>query len=69
MTILIKVRSTKSLGDYRLAIEFSDEPIGERDFSFVVKGKPGPMIEPLKDPDYFAGVFDEMGRIIAARPC
>jgi hypothetical protein len=38
----------KPLGGYRLAIEFSDDTIGERDFSSIV-GEPGPLLEPLKD--------------------
>jgi hypothetical protein len=59
-TMLIKVRIAKPLGGYRLAIEFSDDTIGERDFSFIV-GEPGPLLEPLKDPAYFRRVFVEDG--------
>ena len=58
--MLIKVRKAKPLGGYRLAIEFSDDTIGERDFSFIA-GENGPMLEPLKDPDYFRRVFVEGG--------
>jgi hypothetical protein len=31
--MLIKVRTAKPLGDYRLMVEFSDDTVGERDFS------------------------------------
>ena len=58
--MLIKVRKAKVLGDYRLAIEFSDDTIGERDFSFI-KNENGSMLEPLKEPAYFKRVFVEDG--------
>jgi hypothetical protein len=60
MTMLIKVRKAKILGDYRIAVEFSDDTIGERDFSFI-KTESGPMLEPLKEPAYFQRVFVEEG--------
>jgi hypothetical protein len=58
--MLIKIRSAKSVGDFRLMIEFSDDTIGERDFSFINR-ESGPMLEPLKDPTYFRRVFVEDG--------
>jgi hypothetical protein len=58
--MLIKVRKAKSLGGHRLAIEFSDDTTGERDFSFI-NGETGPMLQPLKDPTYFRRVFVEDG--------
>jgi hypothetical protein len=58
--MLIKVRKAKALGDYRLMIEFSDDTIGERDFSFINR-EAGPMLTPLKDPAYFRRVFVEDG--------
>ena len=58
--MLIKVRTAKPLGGYRLAIEFSDDTIGERDFSFIT-GESGPMLDPLKDPAYFRRVIVEDG--------
>jgi hypothetical protein len=58
--MMIKVRKAKVLGDYRLAIEFSDDTIGERDFSFI-KNENGPMLEPLKELAYFKRVFVEGG--------
>jgi hypothetical protein len=58
--MLIKVRKAKIVGDFRLAVEFSDDTIGERDFSFI-KSESGPMLEPLKEPKYFQRVFVEDG--------
>jgi len=58
--MLIKVRKARVLGDHRLAVEFSDDTIGERDFSFI-KSESGPMLEPLKEPAYFKRVFVEDG--------
>jgi uncharacterized protein DUF2442 len=59
MTI-IKVRTVRALSAYRLMVEFSDDTIGEREFSFITR-ESGPMIEPLKDPEYFRRVFVENG--------
>ncbi len=60
--MMIKVRTVKPLGAYRLRIEFSDDTIGERDFAFIAR-ESGPMLEPLKDPAYFARVFVEDGAL------
>jgi hypothetical protein len=59
MKTMIKVRTVKSIGDYRLTIEFSDETRGEHDFSFICK-ESGPMLEPLKDPAFFKRALLEM---------
>jgi hypothetical protein len=60
--MLIKVRTVKWLRDHRLRVEFSDDTIGERDFAFITQ-EAGPMLEPLKDPAYFARVFIEDGAL------
>jgi hypothetical protein len=57
---LIKVVKVEPLGGHRLRIRFSDGRIGERDFADVVSAG-GPMLEPLRDPAYFARVFIEFG--------
>ena len=44
----------------RLWLRFSDGSEGVRDLSDVIASG-GPMVEPLKAPDYFARVFVEMG--------
>jgi hypothetical protein len=55
------VRIAKPLGDYRLVIEFSDDTMGERDFSLT--SETGPMLQPLKEPTYFRRLFVENGAI------
>ena len=60
--MLIKVRTAKPLGGFKLEIEFSDGTTGVRDFQFI-SDKTGPMAEPLKDPAYFARVFIEDGAL------
>jgi hypothetical protein len=52
---MIKVTKIKHLGGYRLHATFSDGTAGERDFSALVT-ETGPMVEPLRDPAYFARV-------------
>jgi hypothetical protein len=60
MMTLIKVRAVKPLGGYRLWFEFSDGSQGERDFAnFLCKDRP--VLEPLRDADYFARVFLQRG--------
>ena len=57
---MIKVARIKSLGGFRVRATFSDGTAGEYDFSVVVGGS-GPMVEPLRDPVFFARVFIEDG--------
>lgn len=57
---LTKVTKAEPLGGYRLRFRFSDGSVGERDFANVVAGG-GTMLEPLRDPAYFARVFIEFG--------
>ena len=47
-------------GKYRLLVRFSNDAEGERDFSDVI-AEGGKMIEPLRDPEYFARAFVENG--------
>ena len=57
---MIKVAKLKYLGEYRLRATFSDGMAGEYDFAAIV-AESGPMVEPLRDPAYFARVFLEDG--------
>jgi Protein of unknown function (DUF2442) len=57
---MIKVAKIKYLGGHRLRATFSDGMAGEYDFSAIV-GESGPMLEPLRDPAFFARVFLEDG--------
>ena len=59
---MIDAIGVRSLGGYKLEIEFSDGTIGVRDFA-EVREKTGPMSEPLKDTAYFQRVFIEDGAL------
>jgi hypothetical protein len=59
---MIDVVRVKSLGGFRLRVEFSDGTAGERDFSAMV-ARSGEMLKPLKDPAFFARVFVELGAV------
>jgi hypothetical protein len=58
---MIKVTQLKPLRGYRLHATFSDGTAGEHDFSTPV-AESGPMVEPLRDPAYFASHFWKMAR-------
>jgi hypothetical protein len=60
--MMIDVIGVRRLGGFKLELEFSDDSIGVRDFESIVQ-KSGTMIEPLKDPSYFARVFIEDGAL------
>jgi hypothetical protein len=55
-----KITKIKWLGGHRLHATFGDGAMGEHDFSALL-AESGPMIEPLRDPVYFARVFLEDG--------
>jgi Protein of unknown function (DUF2442) len=57
---MMKVTKIKPLDGYRLRATFSDGMSGEYDFSAIVS-EGGPMVEPLRDPAYFARVLLEDG--------
>ncbi len=57
---LIDVVRVETRGRYRLALAFSDGTEGERDFSDMI-AEGGEMVEPLRDPAYFARVFLDDG--------
>lgn len=57
---MIKVRQIEWLADKRLRFRFSDDSAGEYDFARLI-AEGGPMIEPLRDADYFQRVFLEFG--------
>jgi hypothetical protein len=59
---MIDVVGVRPLGGYELQLEFSDGAVGIYDFASVVN-KSGPMVDPLKDPSYFARVFIEDGAL------
>jgi hypothetical protein len=57
---MIRVSKIRCLGSHRLHATFSDGTAGEHDFCALV-AETGPMVEPLRDPAYFARVFLEDG--------
>jgi Protein of unknown function (DUF2442) len=57
---MVDVLRVRPLGGHRLWVRFSDGSEGVRDFADLA-ARPGPMLEPLKSPDYFARVFVESG--------
>ena len=59
---MIDVVSVKPLGGYRLRVGFSDGSAGVHDFS-ATAARSGEMVQPLKDPAFFARVFVELGAL------
>ena len=57
---MVDVLRLRPLEGHRLWLRFSDGSEGVRDLSGVI-AEGGPMVEPLKSPDYFARAFVEMG--------
>ena len=60
MIKIVHVTKVEKLGGFRLRLTFSDGTVGERDFSDLV-AETGEMVEPLRDPAFFARVFIECG--------
>jgi len=58
--MLTKVMSLGVVGPFALDIRFSDRSGGVHDCAGLV-AEAGPMIAPLRQPDYFARVFLEFG--------
>ena len=59
---MVDVLRVKALDGHRLWLRFTDGSEGVRDLSALI-AKGGPMVEPLKDPAFFARVFVEMGAL------
>jgi Protein of unknown function (DUF2442) len=59
---MIDVVSVAPAGGYALRIGFSDGSAGIHDFSSTV-ARTGEMVQPLKDPAFFARVFVELGAL------
>jgi uncharacterized protein DUF2442 len=60
MIEIIKILKIKRLGRFRLYLHFSDGTEGEWDFARMI-AEGGTMVEPLKNPKYFARVFLQLG--------
>jgi len=57
---MVDVLRLRALDGHRLWVRFTDGSEGVHDLSNAIDSG-GPMIEPLKAPEYFARVFVEMG--------
>jgi len=57
---MVDVLRLRPVEGYRLWVRFTDGSEGVHDLSHLL-AQGGPMIEPLKAPDYFSRVFVEMG--------
>jgi hypothetical protein len=55
-----KVVEISAIHPFRLKVRFSDGASDVHDYAALVN-ETGPMIEPLRDPDYFARVFLDYG--------
>lgn len=60
--MLNKVIKVETLGGFRLRIRFADGSTGEHDFAPLMK-EPGPMLDPLRNPGYFAQVHLDHGAL------
>jgi hypothetical protein len=59
---MIDVISVKPMGGFRLLVVFSDGSAGVHDFSATI-ARDGEMVQPLKDPAFFARVVVELGAL------
>jgi len=57
---LVDALRLRALDGHRLWLRFTDGNEGVRDLTDILS-EGGPMVEPLKSPDYFARAFVEMG--------
>ena len=57
---MTKVLAVEPIGAHNLRLQFSDGRLVELDLAELLS-KDGPMLEPLRDPGYFARVFLEHG--------
>jgi len=58
--MLTKVLELRALGGHRMHVRLNKGSAGSHDFAVMV-AEPGPMLEPLRDPAYFARGFLEFG--------
>ena len=52
--------SSVDTASHSAKVRFSDQAVGVHDFSVMVQEQ-GPLVTPLRDPDYFARVFLDLG--------
>lgn len=59
---MIKITQITLTAPYKLRLNFSDGSWGEMDFAPMLLGD-GSLLVPLRDPDYFARCFLELGAL------
>ncbi len=59
---MIKVIAAHYEGDFRIRLEFSDGCAGEFDGRMLLQ-RNGPLLEPLRDEDYFRRFFIDAGAL------
>lgn len=57
---MIKVIAARYLGNFRVALEFSDGATGEFDGQALLQ-RSGPLLDPLRSEDYFRRCFIDAG--------
>ena len=61
--IVIKLLLVKSLAPHQLELHFSDRTQGVFEGAEYLASRNGPLLEPLRNPDYFARCFIEAGAL------
>lgn len=66
MTAAYEITAVEHLGGYRLRLTFADGFVGHVDLADRLKAPRGPMLEPLRDVEYFAkvAVDPELGTVV-----
>ena len=60
---MIKVLNVRNTGPWKLTLEFSDHTHGQFDATPYLAEHHGPLLEALRNPDYFARVFVDAGAL------
>ena len=60
---MIKVLNARPVGNFQLELDFSDHTHGVFDAAAYMATRSGPLLDKLRDADYFARVFIEAGAL------
>lgn len=66
MTVPYEITAVEHLGGYRLRLTFADGLVGDVDLADRLKGPRGPVLEPLREVEFFAkvAVDPELGTVV-----
>lgn len=66
MTVPYEITAVEHLGGYRLRLTFADGLVGDVDLADRLRMPRGPVLEPLRDVEYFAkvAVDPELGTVV-----